>query len=89
MNKFEELLNKFDFEKVRAYMVLTNWVWFDPYTNKSSVPTIERMKEVCSNLYYFASQPGTVNSSTGGFRVTVKDNKTTIEFIIDSSSVYD
>lgn len=88
MNEFEKVLEKFNFEKVRACMVLANWTWFDPNTGEQSIPTIERMKEVCKALYYYASQSNVGSSSTGGFTVTVKKEYVNICFILESETGY-
>jgi len=39
-----EILDKFDFEKVHAFMVLTNWKWF------TRIPTVEELRDTAHGL---------------------------------------
>ena len=58
-----EILDNFDFKKVHAYMVLTDWKWHETH-----VPTVEELREVAHrNLLYAcrADEAETICSSGG------------------------
>jgi len=81
------IMEKFDFEKIHAYMVLTNW----RYRNNDKSPSIEELKiTACSvidkclievykddNIYHFCS--------FGGFKASYypKEKNIELSFIIE------
>lgn len=60
----ERVIGSFDFEKVRAYMLLTNWVYATDSDNK--VPTIAQLKDTARLVLHDALAYKT-NYRTGGF----------------------
>jgi hypothetical protein len=60
-----QIIDRFDFQKVHDYMILTNWKWFD------SVPTQEDLKMTATRLLVEAAMDpqDVVSVGTGGFRV--------------------
>jgi hypothetical protein len=60
-----EIIDRFDFEKVHAYMKLTKWHW----AGSPEAPSIDEMKRtVCSLFYALQDRPRDNNKcSTGGF----------------------
>ena len=62
----EDLLERFNFEKVQIAMTALDWKWVNVMENGSlTVPTIERMKRSCRNLLYRSIKDKSVG--TGGF----------------------
>jgi hypothetical protein len=66
----QELMEKFDFEGVHAYMVLTNWKWSLP-EQEPAVPSVETLKlhaNMFLNKAAFDSKPGEAYcGGSGGF----------------------
>jgi len=52
-----------DYEKIRAYMVLTKWKW-----GAKGIPTVQQMKECVARLKADCKAP-TKSVETGGFLV--------------------
>jgi len=51
-NTFTEIMEKFDFEKVRALMLITRWTWADQGPNgESQVPTTGAMRSSCCSMF--------------------------------------
>lgn len=61
----EEIMNRFDFEKVHQYMVATGWKWWD------QVPEMEDLRQTALRLLVEAQMDANDVTSvgTGGFRV--------------------
>ena len=59
------IIERFDFQKVHDYMILTNWKWFD------AVPTQEDLRRTATRLLVEAAMDpqDVVSMGTGGFRV--------------------
>jgi hypothetical protein len=59
------ILERFDFEKVRALMLINNWTWM----GEKESPTVERMKDTVDNLYITVLNSRRPNTrvGTGGF----------------------
>jgi hypothetical protein len=58
-------MERFDFEKVRALMLINNWTWM----GEKESPTVERMQESVSGLYRSMCSSDRPNTrlGTGGF----------------------
>ena len=86
----EKLMNEIDFEKIHAYMVLTNWT----YRCEKIAPDIIRLKKVVSGLvqdikFEISKNPNDYTMvSTGGFNVSYSplNNRINIDFVIESKS---
>ena len=62
----EDLLERFNFEKVQITMTALDWKWANVMEDDSlTVPTIERMKRSCRNILYRSINDKSVG--TGGF----------------------
>lgn len=61
----EEIMNRFDFEKVHQYMVATDWKWLD------EVPEMEDLRQTALRLLVEAQMDknDVTSVGTGGFRV--------------------
>jgi hypothetical protein len=61
--QFPHIIERFDFEKVHAYMKLTNWKWID------EVPSVNKLRTTAERLLYdvVISDTPTTTSGTGGF----------------------
>lgn len=61
----EQIINRFDFQKVHDYMVSVNWTWWD------EVPSPENLKQTALRLLVEAQMDPqeVVSMGTGGFRV--------------------
>lgn len=60
-----QILDRFDFQTVHDYMVLTGWKWHD------EIPTIDDLKRTAARLLVEAQMDPqeVVSMGTGGFRV--------------------
>jgi len=60
-----QIIDRFDFQTVHDYMVLTGWKWFD------EVPTMDNLKRTAARLLVEAQMDPqeVVSIGTGGFRV--------------------
>lgn len=63
LEQLNHIMERFDFEKVHAYMKLTNWKWID------EVPSVNKLKTTAERLLYdvVISDTPTTTSGTGGF----------------------
>jgi hypothetical protein len=64
----DELLGKFDFEKVRAVMVLTDWKWYDKH-----VPTVDELRECARVRLWTVCRADTDTSSALGGLTAYRD----------------
>jgi len=60
-----QIIDRFDFQTVYDYMVLTGWKWFD------EIPTMDNLKGTATRLLVEAQMDPqeVVSMGTGGFRV--------------------
>lgn len=76
-SKIDEVMDRFDFDKVHRVMKFLNWTW---YTNPYAPPTIDDLKStarecLCTAVrLYEESQNKDIGmtAGTGGFHVTVE-----------------
>jgi septin family protein len=63
LEQLNNIMERFDFEKVHAYMKLTNWKWID------EVPSVNKLRTTAEKLPYdvIVSDSPTTTSGTGGF----------------------
>ena len=65
-----EIMDNFDFEKIRKVMVALNWKWAGAKGDENGVPTIDEIKQGAANLLWdLANDPKNKAIATGGFRV--------------------
>ena len=88
-DKFEEILDEFDFRKVHKVMEQLNWRW-SFLEGRFEVPKISEMKKECRRLFYSVIEAIAENNSKeenlscGGFTVTVYDNETVyLQFVLE------
>lgn len=86
---FEQMIQDFNFYKVREVMRFLDWKWFD---SCGDVPTVSMMKDAVVSLYKSAvkgsiSQESQYTVSSGGFSVTVDFNNNTasLSFAIEET----
>lgn len=77
METIDDIMDNFDFTRVRECMELLNWKWVDPDDGGFRVPKTSRIKNTVRRLMQEAMDSSKANYSvgTGGFQV----NKTTEE----------
>jgi len=69
-NTFQDIMEKFDFEKVRALMLINGWKWAG-----EGVPSVGVMRETCCRLFkQMLEHPGYLGKGyyrggTGGFQL--------------------
>ena len=85
----DDILEKFDFEKVHAYMVLTGWEWGTPM----HIPSVSELKHTARRLVTeLMESPNSRFVSCGGFTVEYHDYdeepEITLSFEIEDSSTY-
>lgn len=61
----DEIIDKFNFEKVHIAMTALDWKWKPTVSNTPAVPSISRLKEMARHLLREAINHKTVSS--GGF----------------------
>jgi hypothetical protein len=75
MKEIADIIDKFDFQRVHAYMTLTNWVWLvnDLGTLHRRVPTVNDLKDSARSLLSEIMDPKcdveSLVQPAGGFRV--------------------
>lgn len=59
------IIERFDFEKVRAFMIINKWTW----RGESDPPTIEQLKSTAMSLLFNVTdqKEDAGNAGTGGF----------------------
>jgi hypothetical protein len=70
VNQWEQMssvLDRFDFDKIRKMMIVTDWKWGGPFMNgEFGTPTVDAMRSQCTQLMLEAyRKEATV--SAGGF----------------------
>lgn len=79
----KEILDKFDFEKVHAVMVLTDWKW-----KEIRVPTVEELRECAGWLLVNACfAEGDYTSGLGGLAVYKDDREVNLVFELETCAV--
>ena len=83
--KITEILVHFNFNKVHSAMEHLNWEW-----GSEGVPTVERLKEVASDLlfdavelYFGEGKKSTAYVATGGFYVECDDIAIQLKFELE------
>jgi hypothetical protein len=81
------IIERFDFEKVHAYMKLTDWKW------NGKLPTIQDLKNTATSLLYMAQaeiskDKKTYSGGTGGFNVYSFEYGMKLAFEIEKKSNY-
>ncbi len=61
--KIQTILERFDFQKVRDYMILTNWTWSNQ--NGQSVPSVEELEATAKRLLIAVAYDEKDHSSIG------------------------
>jgi hypothetical protein len=61
--KIQTILERFDFQKVRDYMILTNWTWVNQHGQ--SVPSVDEIRSTASRLLRAVASDENEYSSTG------------------------
>ncbi len=78
----ESILERFDFESVRALMLINRWT-YDAGETDAPCPTVQRLRDVATQLFYSLWRQARDNTrcSTGGFVLTrfIWDTSTEIE----------
>ena len=85
----EDLLDKFDFNKVQIAMTALNWKWA---IAEDGIPTIYELRKTARKLLKDAFESGVTEVSTGGFTAKY-DGKDTekwlnLEFNLTGSSTF-
>ena len=88
----DTILEKFDFKKVYAYMLLSNWT----YRGEKETPSIEELKNTANSLLCTCYTEITKDPnrdhfcSTGGFKAsyTTYDNRLRLDFILESDTAF-
>jgi len=68
LKDMELIIENFDFEKVAAYMLITNWKWYDT-SNDGQIPNITRLRIAARTALFMAidSPHPSTNTGSGGF----------------------
>ena len=87
IEEINRILERFDFEKVHAYMKLTKWEW------QGKIPTLLQLKNTASSLLYRAHAELTpekknYSTGTGGFSVYSFEYGMKLTFEIEQKSNY-
>lgn len=82
----DELLKDFDFEKVHAHMVATNWTWLCEGPYNFRVPSIGDIKKTVDELFAWTlknNNPQTnpnIHNATGGLHLMSNDTHIMLVF---------
>lgn len=88
-----EVMDKFNFERVHLAMKALNWEWIDLNTNQMSVPSITQLRKAARKLLNKATSHHCVGS--GGFEAKyyppVDDDPEyfTLKFVLHEADSYD
>ena len=74
----DEVLDNFDFDKVKKAMDALNWTW----ASCNGVPTIYDLRTESRRLLKDAIEKNLFRVSTGGFKAGYSDNILSLEFTI-------
>lgn len=75
---YQQAKQRMDWEKVRAFMVLTGWKW------RGEVPSVDRMEYLCDQMYAALDvEKDYSRVSTGGFVLTFFVWENCIELCLD------
>ena len=72
---FTEIMEKFDFEKVRALMLINGWKWVKGPNDEYLVPTVGSMRSSCCSMfnqmleYQRCLDKGYYRGGIGGFQL--------------------
>ncbi len=85
-NKIEQVLERFDFERVLEFMTATNWAWHDG-EGPNGVPTLAQLREcaeeLLSNLVFNLSG-AIARIETGGFVAEkLSDGALCLQFVVE------
>jgi len=67
LEKINEILNNFNFKRVRLVLETLNWKWWSPSVEDGEIPSIERMQQTAHHLILEVATTKNVVCSTGGF----------------------
>ena len=82
LNLVKEILDNFEYKRVRKTMKKLGWFWYD----STDTPTKERIRGVAERLLMCAiTSEGDSNSSCGGLVVTKLDGFITLTFVVAES----
>jgi hypothetical protein len=83
--KFDMIMDQFDFEKVHKVMELLNWTW-----GSKDIPNYVQLETMCYNLFEdLISYNARSCVGSGGFEVEIfKDDSIELRFVLTSSRWY-
>lgn len=70
IEQIEDLLDEFDFDKVKKVMDCLKWVYFDSPDNEVSIGELRRMARRLLEVAYNADPSPEYTTGSGGFEVT-------------------
>jgi hypothetical protein len=78
----EDIMNDFDFDKVRKVMVVLNWHW----SQVEQTPTVDEMKRTARRLLRDLCENDEIDFvSTGGFEASKRDGGLELRFIAEEA----
>lgn len=84
----DEILDNFDFEKVREVMIFLNWKWF--FSSGYRIPTVDEIKDSAIKLLneVASNKNKTYSVATGGFKASKYDKDLELEFTIEDYRIF-
>lgn len=67
LEKINDILNRFNFKRVRLVMKALNWKWYTASLEGEEIPSIERMQATAKDLLTQVATTRNVVCATGGF----------------------
>lgn len=87
MEKVNHIMESFDFDKVHAYMKLTDWKWHSFDTPK--VPDVEDLRKTAHTLLVKIALDREVgDAGSGGFTVAMYDYGISLTFSLERKTSY-
>ena len=81
-NRIQEVLDNFNFHKVKKVMDLLNWEWYHPETGSNYIPSIADLYNTAKNyLTRVVKTKGMIES--GGFRAEYFDDYLILSFVVE------
>ena len=84
--KFEQVLDEFDFIKIYNIMKFLEWKWHDADENpgvNEMIRNCKRLFQNCLDMYIRDGERGF--SGSGGFEIEINNNHIDLRFVIESA----
>ena len=82
----EQVLDNFNFEKVKKVMIALDWKWYINLKEGCQVPSMYQLIKQAERLLYDIKKRDCIFLATGGFEVHYQYGSLTLKFILEESN---